>query len=307
VRPLYEQALRLPRPIEHRLEAGLLALLQPPGRAPEDFASPAGEPALLAAGSVSWQLFKNPVTTLIGGIAGVVLELAEPGVRAGVWEHTYFRERPLERLQRTGLAAMMSVYGPRSHAEAMIARVVGLHAHVKGRLPDGRPYSAGDPDRLVWVHATASFGFIEAWAAYVRPLDDAERDRFHAEGAPIAQRYGALEAPSTQAELVALFERMREQLEPSPVLLEFLRIMQTAPLLPRAARPLQRWLVQAAVELVPPALRARLGLGPAWRLGPLPRRVVRRLAGLADRVLLPAAPHVQACRRLGLVDDWLYR
>lgn len=48
---------------------------------------------------------------LVGGIAAVILELAEPRVHTGVWEHSLFRSDPVRRLQRTGLAAMATVYG----------------------------------------------------------------------------------------------------------------------------------------------------------------------------------------------------
>ena len=55
------------------------------------------------------------------------MELAEPRVRTGVWEHTTFRIDPIRRLQRTGLAAMMTIYSARGTAEAMIARVRWMH------------------------------------------------------------------------------------------------------------------------------------------------------------------------------------
>src|SRR5207237_581182 len=57
-----------------------------------DFCAPPGEAALVAADSISWRIFKNPVALFIGGVAAVILELAEPRVRTGVWEHTSFRD-----------------------------------------------------------------------------------------------------------------------------------------------------------------------------------------------------------------------
>jgi hypothetical protein len=91
-----------------------------------------GEEALLPPDSVSWRIFKNPIALFIGGMAAVILELAEPSVRAGVWEHSSFRKDPVGRLQRTGLAAIVTVYGARSIAEPMIAEVVRMHAKVAG-------------------------------------------------------------------------------------------------------------------------------------------------------------------------------
>src|SRR5205085_11482373 len=117
---------------------------------------------------------------------------------------------------------MLTVYGPRSRAEAMIAGVNRLHSHVRGTARDGRAFRADDPEMLQWVHATACFGFVEAYHAYVHPLTTTERDRFCAESAPVARLYGATSPPESEAALVALFERMHPQLERSDALAEFL-------------------------------------------------------------------------------------
>ena len=84
----------------------------PEGGGAIDFSRPAGEPALGAPNSVAWRIFKNPVTTYIGGVTAVILELAEARVRTGVWKHSGFRKDPLRRLRRTGLAAMVTITEP---------------------------------------------------------------------------------------------------------------------------------------------------------------------------------------------------
>lgn len=122
-----------------------------------DFSLPAGEQALVPANSVSWRIFKNQVTLFIGGVSAVLLEFAEPKVRDGVWQHSTFRKDALTRLQRTGLAAMVTVYGARSQAEAMIAAVVRRHGNVEGATSSGERYNANDQDLLDWVQATAGF------------------------------------------------------------------------------------------------------------------------------------------------------
>lgn len=271
-----------------------------------DFTTPAGEPALADPASVSWRIFKNPVALFVGGVAAVLLELAEPSVRTGVWEHTGFRRDPVRRLERTGLAAMITVYGARSVAEKMIAGVTAMHARVQGTTPAGEPYRANDPRLLTWVQATASFGFIEAYRRYVRPLTPAEVDRAYAEGAPAAALYGATGAPRSDAERRALFEAMRPGLEPSPIVFEFLAIMRAAPVVPWLLRPLQRLLIRAAVDLVPDWARERLGLGPAFGLRRWERGLARVLGAVGDRVVLPGSPAVQSCRRLGLPAGHLY-
>ena len=299
--------LSLPACIRNAVDGLAQELLHPPGTPPTDFAQPAGEPALTAHDSLSWQLFKNPVAVFVGGVAAVILELAEPRVRTGVWEHSTFRARPLQRLQRTGLAAMVTVYGARSVAERMIAGVVRRHGQVTGLTPGGEPYDANNVDLLTWVQATAGYGFAQAYHAYVRPLRRDEFDRLYLEGAPAARLYGALDAPTSQEQMQALFDGMRGRLEPSPIVFEFLDIMGQAPIFPAPLRPVQRLLVRAAVQVTPAWLRERLGLTSAQGLGATEKRLVCWAGRIADRIVLGESPAVQACRRLDLPADYLYR
>jgi uncharacterized protein (DUF2236 family) len=120
---------------------------------------PVGEAALVSPDSVSWRVFKNPLSLFIGGVAAVIMELAEPRVRTGVWEHTTFRVDPIRRLRRTGLAAMVTIYGARGMAEAMIARVRRMHYRVAGSTPAGKVYRANDPELLNWVRVRPHTAF----------------------------------------------------------------------------------------------------------------------------------------------------
>ena len=298
--------LSLPSPVQRWVERLAADLLAVPGLPAVDFAQPAGEPALVPPDSVSWRVFANPLTLFVGGVAAVLLELGEPRVRHGVWDHSGFRVDPVMRLRRTGLAAMVTVYGSESQARAMIAGVNRLHAKVAGVTADGIPYRADDPELLEWVQTTASWGFLEAFAAFDTPLSPLERDRYYGEAAPAAALYGAAGAPRSEAGIHALFERMAPKLEPSRTISEFLAVMRRAPILPPAARPLQRLLVAAAIGLLPPPLAARVGLA-ARGLRPWQRALVRPVARLAGRLPLAGSPPAQASRRLGLPADWLYR
>lgn len=299
------RAIRLPFGLHELIEASARRYLHPPNGPAVDFSAPPGEPALAPPDSVGWQVFRNPVSLFVGGVAAVILELAEPRVRAGVWGHSRFRTDPVDRLQRTGLAAMVTVYGAQSVAERMIASVNHAHQAVAGQAEDGSFYTALDPELLDWVQATAAFGFLQAYRALVRPVPPLARDRFYAEGEPGALLYGAVGAPRSEAGLHALFDKMAPKLGPSPVIAEFLAIMARAPILPRPARGLQALLVRAAVALVPPPLRDRLDL--ADRLGPSERRLLRAAANAADRLRLDFSPAAQACLRLGLPPDYLHR
>lgn len=277
----------------------------PPGLRPVDFAVPPGAPALFEPDSVSWRVMKNPVALVVGGFAAVILELAEPRVRTGVWEHTTFRTDPVTRIRRTGYAACVTIYGPADVARAMIAGVVRAHDRVEGRTPAGAPYRANDAELLTWVHATAAFGFVEAYNRYVRQLPAEETDRFYAEGAPAAALYGADTPPKSRAELEAIFAAMAPKLEPSDILFEFFSIVRTAPLLP--VKAVQRLMLRAAVSMTPDWARETLGLGPKFGLRRGEHTLLRAMGAAAERFVLEEAPPAQACKRLGLQANYLYR
>ncbi|MBI1392282.1 MAG: DUF2236 domain-containing protein [Alphaproteobacteria bacterium] len=255
---------------------------------------------------MSWRVFKNPATLFIGGIAAVLLEFADPRVRDGVWRHSNFRTDPVGRLRRTGLAAMVTVYGPKSVAERMIARVNAMHANVRGVTDAGVRYDASDPTLLDWVQATASFGFLEAYSAYAAPLTDTEKDRFYAESGPAATLYGATGAPRSLAAQRALFATRAAALEPSSIIDEFIEIMRHAPALPTELRLSQRVFVRAAIDILSPEARSALGL-EGRGLRPLEDILVKRIARRADRLCLRSSPPAQACVRMGLPVDYLFR
>lgn len=297
----------LPGPLARRLDAMADTLMTPPGMA-IDFAHPRGEAALSEPSSVSWRVFKNPVALFVGGVAAVLLELAEPRVRDGVWQHSTFRRDALTRLQRTGMAAMVTVYGARSVAEKLIAGVVRAHDKVTGTTREGEPYQANDPDLLLWVQTTATFGFVAAYNQYARSFSRAELDRAVAEAAPAARLYGVVEPPRSWGELEQVFADWDARLIAAPEIGEFLSIMHEVKAFPTAAGPLQPLLLKAAIVLLPVHLQARLQLdGPKWRLRRWERAVVTTAARASDRLVLRSAPPAQACRRIGLPEDWLYR
>jgi uncharacterized protein (DUF2236 family) len=295
----------LPWPLQGSLETAARGLLEPGDPSRIDFSRPVGEAALLSPDSVSWRVFKNPLSLFIGGVAAVIMQLAEPRVRTGVWVHTTFRVDPMRRMRRTGLAAMATIYAARSTAETVIAGVRRMHDRVAGTTPSGQQYCANDPELLNWVQGTAAHGFLQAYHAYVQPLSPAERDRYYAEGIGAAALYGATSAPRSEAELETMFDAMAGRLERSDIVLEFLAIMRSAPILPLLLRPAQHLLVRAAVDLTPPWARIILGLDghglPAWE-----GEIVRQAGAFMDRLVLESHPAVQACRRMRLPADYLY-
>lgn len=270
-----------------------------------NYLEPPGDPGVFGPGSVTWRVLSNPASVFIGGVTAVLLELAEPRVRSAVWDHTDFRRNPVGRIGRTGLAAMVFTYGCRRDAEAAASRVRRLHERVKGITPDGQQYRADDPELLTWVYVTAGYGFLKAYLRYVNPqLPTAEQDRYYSESLNSCLYYGMNSVPGSVAEVESYIEWMRPRLQHHEILEEFLRLVSYAPVVSAAALPIQRLLIQAAIDLLPSWAREHLKLehGQCRRIvvRPLVRATVT-LAGLVIR----NGPAQQACLRMGLSSSHL--
>ena len=241
-----------------------------------NYREPVGDPGLFGPDSMAWRVHANPVALAIGGVAAVILELAEPRVRTGVWEHSTFRTDPLARMQRTGEATLITTYGPTKAAEARVAMVTRMHERVGGTTPEGQAYTALEPELMTWVHITAAWGFMTAYDRYVARLTLAEQDRYFAEGRRLGRLFGAPEPPDSVAGVESWFDRLRPKLVAHPIVGEFLHIVATTSPLGLAGRAIQPLVVEAAIDLVPADIRVKLGL----RTRPLRLAAARRILGL---------------------------
>jgi len=59
-------------PLRSGLEVATRALFDLGDQSSTDFLRPAGEAALVSPDSVSWRVFKNPLSLFIGGVAAVI-------------------------------------------------------------------------------------------------------------------------------------------------------------------------------------------------------------------------------------------
>ena len=272
-------------------------LFEGPGVASVDYGAPKGDPGLYGPDSMAWRIHANPIALAIGGVAAVILELAEPRVRTGVWEHSIFKTDPLLRMQRTGEATMITTYGPTKAAEARIAMVTRMHERISGVTPEGQAYTALEPELMTWVHVTAGWGFLNAYDRYVEPLSLADKDRYFAEGARLGRAFGAADAPGSVAEIDQWFERMGPKLIPHPIIGEFLDIVATTSPVGLAGRLVQPLVVQASIDLLPAALRPRLKLPASQLRLAVARPALRLMAKAAAKA--PSQEVVRAYERMG--------
>ena len=125
--------------------------------------------------------------------------------------------------------------------------------------------------------------------------------------APYKAAAGAVGAPGSVAQWEAQLGAMLPKLERHAIVLEFLDLMRQTAILPAPLRGLQGALIRAAVAITPAEVRAVVGLGPEWDLGPVEGRLVRWAGAAVDRIPVKGAPAVEACQRMGLPADYLYR
>lgn len=145
----------------------------------------------------------------------ILLQLAHPLVAAGVFEHSSFRGGPTaaaSRLRATVRAMLALTFGTPDDHRSTLDTIRSIHRRVHGRLsvpvghfPAGTPYSAEDPELLLWVHATLLDSIPLVHERLVGPLTSAERDRYCAESAAVAVALGARaeEVPRTWSALGA--------------------------------------------------------------------------------------------------------
>jgi uncharacterized protein (DUF2236 family) len=189
---------------------------------------------------------------MAGGIAGLLLQMLHPAVLAGVWDHSNFRTDMHGRLRRTAKFIALTTYGGRAEAEAVMARIRGIHDRVTGTLPDSTPYAANDPALLAWVHVTETTSFLAAWRRYAEPgMSAADQDRYFAEMAQIGMALGADPVPRNRAEAVRLIEAMRPSLLSDARTREVARLVLAQPAANKLAQPLQTLTLQAGVDLLP--------------------------------------------------------
>lgn len=228
---------------------------EPPPRAER-----AGE-AFLPPGGMARRVHGDLPSMVVGGLAALLLQTLHPLAMAGVADHSNYQEDPIGRLRRTASFVGATTFGTVEQATAAIENVREVHRHIRGRAPDGRRYSASDPELLTWVHVAEMSSFLAAAERYgphrFRPD---ERDRYFQETALVARSLGARWVPETADEVEAYFKRIRPELYAGPQAIEARNFLLRGV----ARRPNDRvvyfGIVAAALAIVPRWARDELGI-----------------------------------------------
>jgi uncharacterized protein (DUF2236 family) len=138
---------------------------------------------------------------LLGWSRAILLQLAHPLVAAGVADHSSFRAggaSSVVRLHHTTRAMLALTFGDQAGRDAALNGIRAIHRRVHGTLrthtgifPAGTPYSAEDPDLVLWVHATLLESIPMIYERVISPMTMAERDAYCNEASQTAIDLGA--------------------------------------------------------------------------------------------------------------------
>lgn len=220
---------------------------------------------LFGPGSVTWRVHTAMGPMLVGGIRALIVQSLHPHAMAGVAQHSDYRTRGLHRLRRTAEYVAAVGLGTTAQAYDAADRVKNVHTRVRGIDPiTGRPYSAGDPETLLWVHCAEVHSFLAAHRAFVGTLSPEEEDRYLAEQVRAAMLLDIPEdrVPASRAEMRSYFEGIRPHLCVSEAAREAISFVLDPPLT-RELLTIQvpmRLLAQGALAIVPRHLRRLIGV-----------------------------------------------
>jgi uncharacterized protein (DUF2236 family) len=152
---------------------------------------------------------------LLYGQRALLIGALEPLTYTGTMLSTNSRARPFQRLARTAKIQETVFLGTRAEADAALSRVHRLHERIKGELPEaagdhpaGAPYSAVDPELMLWTLAVIADSGREMYETMVRPLSEAERESLWQDYVRFGELFGLPrdQVPGSHREFRAWFD-----------------------------------------------------------------------------------------------------
>jgi uncharacterized protein (DUF2236 family) len=250
--------------------------------------------------SVVWRVHRDRSFPL-AAIRSLMVQALHPLAMAGVAEHSTWREDQFGRLAATSGYVLTTTYGDTASAMAAAGWVRKIHQRVRGTDPEtGLPYSAEDPDLLLWVHAGMVDSIVSVVQRYGRGLEDDEADRYVAEMVRFAEIAGV--PPDAVPRTVTSLREYIESVElrrATPAAKDAMAVVLDPPGLSEETRELWRDLGRVAVGTLPAWAREMYGFAaPPPEV--MEREPVRQLLGALDLAFESLPGVLDARRRIEL-------
>lgn len=242
---------------------------------PEEFFDPNWQPK-------AFQKVVGEGILLAGGGVAILLQVANPGVGAGVDEHSNFAYRPIDRLRTTMSYLYTMAFGTPLEKRTIISMVHRAHAPVVGQN-----YNANDPELQLWVAATLYAAGVDIYEKIYGRLDPRDADRVYREYSVLAMslRVPPSMWPPTRADFWTYWDAQISSFTVSPHAQNVAKDLmwnKEGPLWMRMNLPLIRLLT---AEWLPPDLRDAYGLKSSKSR----TRMYKALMG-TGRVVYPVLP-----------------
>lgn len=131
------------------------------------------------------------------GQRALLVGALDPRNFVGTIESSRYRDRPFKRLAATGKMFETVFFGTRAEADRVLTAVERMHGEVHGELhqragpyPAGTPYSAFDPELMLWTIAVAADSAACLYGLLVRRMGPGELDRFWADWVRFGELFG---------------------------------------------------------------------------------------------------------------------
>ncbi len=184
---------------------------------------------------------------LLYGQRALLIGALDPLTYTGTMLSTSSSSMPFTRLARTAKIQERVFLGSRAEADKALAAVHRLHERVKGELEHdagvhaaGAPYSAFDPELMLWTLAVIADSGRELYETMVRPLREDEREALWQDYIRFGELFGLprSEVPATYREFAAWFggRLASPDLHATPHALEMAPLVAFRQPVPAAAR-----------------------------------------------------------------------
>ncbi|HUN79233.1 MAG TPA: oxygenase MpaB family protein [Solirubrobacteraceae bacterium] len=137
---------------------------------------------------------------LMYGQRALCIGAVKPLNYVGTSEHTRpaHKQMPFKRITHTARMFEIVFFGSRAEADEVLARVHGMHDRVRGELladagphhPAGTPYSAFDPELMLWTVAVIADSAQWFYERLVRPLSEEQRESLWRDYVRFAELFG---------------------------------------------------------------------------------------------------------------------
>lgn len=227
------------------------------------------------------KIVKEFVLLATGGVA-ILLQVANPGVGAGVDENSNFAYRPVDRLRTTMTYVYCMAFGTPQERATIIEMVHRAHVPVRGA-----DYTADDPDLQLWVAATLYACGLDIYEKLFGKLDPVEAEEVYKEYSVLATSLRVPEGmwPKTRKDFWAYWDEKIATLQitdHAKSVANDLLFNNHGPLWVRANLPLIRVL---STEWLPPRMRTEYGLKSTKT-----KRAVYRMTMGVGRTVVPILP-----------------